>query len=138
MKKIIYTRPDGGLSVVHPVESLPEVIARLPKDATNVQVIEDSELPKDRTFRNAWKSTNGFIEHDMEKCREIHREKLRRLRKPKLEAADVEFIRALEQGLPTPEIAARKQALRDVTADPAIESATSPEELKSVIPAVLK
>ena len=46
---------------------------------------------------------------------------------------------AAEQDAATMEaVAARKQALRDVTADPAIEAARTPEELKGVWPEVLR
>jgi hypothetical protein len=148
MRKIVYTRPDGGVSVVTPVintypavEQITESGAeqrawdKLPADAINPQWVD--AVPVDRTFRNAWKAGAGCVEHDMVKCRDLHRERLRELRKPKLAAADVEFMRALESGKPTTEIIARKQALRDVTADPAIEAAQTPEELKVVIPKCL-
>jgi hypothetical protein len=109
----------------------------------------------DRYFRNAWKDAPGRTKPDvdMPKAREIHRTRLRRMRTPLLEALDVEYARAEEEGLAatTPEhnvivvnlkkkqaIIARKQALRDITADPAIEAAQTPEELKAVIPEVLR
>jgi hypothetical protein len=49
-------------------------------------------------------------------------------------------MRAQEQGdqAKADEIAAKKQALRDVTADPAIDAATTPDELKAVRPDVLE
>jgi len=80
-----------------------------------------------------------MITVDMTKAREIKRDQLRAERRPLLEQLDVEFMRAQEQGdqAKTDEIAARKQALRDVTADPAIDAATTPDELKAVRPAIL-
>lgn len=159
MKKIIFTKPDGSLAVVHPYinthtkvdgqivpipediteeEAVNRAISKLPPDAINPQVVDESVIPSDRTFRNAWAAAEGRVVHDMAKCRELHATYLRTLRKPLLEAADIEFMRALEQGLSTTEIVARKQALRDVTADPAIAEAKTPEELKAVIPAILK
>jgi len=76
---------------------------------------------------------------DMTKAREIKRDQLRAERKPLLEKLDVEFMRAQEQGDQTKadEIAAKKQALRDVTADPAIDAATTPDELKAARPEAL-
>jgi len=76
---------------------------------------------------------------DMTKAREIKRDQLRAERKPLLEQLDVEFMRAQEQGDQTKadEIAAQKQALRDVTADPAIDAATTPDELKAARPEAL-
>lgn len=111
----------------------------LPEEATNVRVIEPSEIPTDRTFRNAWKDEGGSITVDMPQAREIHRDYLRKLREPKLAALDIEYMRALETGniAEQERIAAEKQLLRDATAFPAIDAATTPEELKAAIPPVL-
>jgi len=81
-----------------------------------------------------------MITVDMTKAREIKRDQLRAERKPLLEQLDVEFMRAQEAGdtAKQQEIAAKKQALRDVTADPAIDDATTPDELKAVRPDVLE
>lgn len=103
------------------------------------QLVDHSLAPSDRTFRNAWKLDGGAIGVDMVKARELHRNKLRELRKPKLEALDVEYQRADEKGdtAEKKRVADKKQALRDVTADPAIEAAQTPEALKAVMPAAL-
>jgi len=76
---------------------------------------------------------------DMTKAREIKRDQLRAERRPLLEQLDVEFMRAVEAGDAEKQalIAERKQLLRDVTADPAIDAATTPDELKAVRPAIL-
>jgi len=52
---------------------------------------------------------------DLEKAKEIQKDKIRRARKPLLEKLDVDFVRALEFGGDTASIVAQKQALRDVT-----------------------
>jgi hypothetical protein len=149
MKAIVYTRPDGGCSIVHPApgarrpkETEAEFIERIrqkdvPKDATNVRVVGASEVPADRTFRNAWKSD---LTVDMVKAREIHREHLRQMRAPLLQALDVEYQIADERGDTTEKqrVATLKQALRDVTKDPAIEAASTPEAIKAVVPAALR
>ena len=49
------------------------------------------------------------------KAVEITKEAIRAYRKPKLEALDVDFQRALEQGEDTAQIIADKQVLRDMT-----------------------
>jgi hypothetical protein len=95
----------------------------------------------DRHFRNAWKDDGGHKPGvHMPKAREIHRENLRRLRAPLLEAADVSYMRADESGdqQEKKRIGERKRALRDVTDDPAIEAAQTPEELKAVMPEALR
>ncbi len=77
------------------------------------------------------------ISVDMNKARAIHRDRMRAARAPKLTALDVAFQRALETGSDTSIIVAQKQALRDVTSDPAIEAAQTPEELKAIWPTAL-
>jgi len=81
-----------------------------------------------------------MITVDMTKAREIKRDMVRAERKPLLEKLDVEYMRAQEakDTALQQEIAAKKQALRDVTADPAIDAATTPDELKAVRPSVLE
>ena len=71
-----------------------------------------------------------MINVNMNKARDIHRDKVRQARNPKLAAKDVEFQRALETGADTAAIVAAKQALRDAPAAANIEAATTPEELK--------
>lgn len=76
---------------------------------------------------------------NMEKAKEIKRNMIRAERDSILVDLDVQFMRAVEMGDAElqAEIAAKKQALRDATKDPAIEAATTPEELKAIRPAAL-
>jgi hypothetical protein len=78
----------------------------------------------------------SIITINMSKAREIHRDRLRRMRVPKLAALDVASIRAMETNdtARLAEIAKQKQTLRDVTADPRIDAAATPEALSAVIP----
>ena len=69
-----------------------------------------------------------MITIDIEKAKEIVKEKLRLDRKPLLEAQDVLFQRALETGADTTDIVAEKQRLRDITND--VDAMTTEEELK--------
>lgn len=182
MKRIVYQRSDGGLSVVHPFEGArlalavtvdgvtrssecpqtvdsfyrrwpvagavvdwaeteDEFVSRLAeKEAAKGRtpiIVEEVGVPTDRTFRDAWQLSGTKIEHNMEKCRSIHRQRLRALRAPLLAALDVEWMQATEQGKSTVEIVAKKQALRDCTAYAPIEAATTPEELHVAVPPVL-
>lgn len=148
-RKIVYTRPDGGISIVYPVFNLndPEgwteadsekrAWDKLPADAINPRFVDDAQLPTDRYFRDAWKHD---LTVDMVKAREIHKDRLRAQRAPLLAALDIEYQIADEKGDAAAKktVADKKQALRDVTDDPAIASAATPEELKAAIPAVLK
>lgn len=73
---------------------------------------------------------------NMQKAKEIKKEMIRVQRKPMLEELDVQMLRAIEQGdtVKQTEIAAKKQALRDATADSCIANAKTPDELKAAIP----
>ena len=70
-----------------------------------------------------------MITIDMAKAKEIVKEKLRRDRKPLLEAQDVLFQRALETSADTTDIVAEKQRLRDITND--VDAMTTEEQLKT-------
>ena len=56
-----------------------------------------------------------MIKINLDKAKEIQKDKLRAARKPLLEKLDVDFVRALELGTDTTPITTQKQALRDVT-----------------------
>ena len=68
---------------------------------------------------------------DMAKAREIHKNKIREARTPKLAELDIEFQKALETGASTTDIVAKKQALRDAPADSGIASASDADALKA-------
>ena len=72
----------------------------------------------------------SIIKTDMTKAKEMHKNRIREVRKPKLAALDVEFQKALENSDDTTEIVSKKKALRDAPANSAIESAKTESELK--------
>lgn len=65
---------------------------------------------------------------DINKAKEITKDRLRVERKPLLEAQDVLFQRALETGADTSAIVAEKQRLRDITK--LVDTKNTLEELK--------
>jgi hypothetical protein len=140
MKFYSIPKTDGGVAIMQ-ADGDPRVeVLRWSQDqidlvdVNGIVEIDPSAIPNDRTFRSAWKSDLAI---DMDKARDIHRDKLRRLREPKLAALDVELSRAFNDPIKQGEIEAKRRALRDVTADPAIDAAKTPEELKAVIPGPL-
>lgn len=66
---------------------------------------------------------------NISKAKEIHKNKIRTARKPKLDDLDVEFQKAQETSASTTDIIAKKQALRDAPAASAIDSASTTDEL---------
>ena len=69
-----------------------------------------------------------IININIDKAKEITKNKLRQERKPLLEALDIEFIKAQEIGADTSAIVTEKQRLRDITKQ--VDSMTTVEELK--------
>lgn len=131
MKKLIYVRPDGGVSVVVPVakEHIERVLGPLTDEQYEAHVIErsippgvpyreieDSDLPH-REFRNAWidVTPDSCIDIDCAKARDIALEHLRARRNAKLAESDVEVAREMEQGAVSQATKDKRQALRNAT-----------------------
>jgi len=71
-----------------------------------------------------------MITINLDKAKEITKDRLRAERKPLLEAQDVAFQRAIESNSDTSEIVAEKQRLRDITK--LADEATTIDELKNI------
>ena len=89
-------------------------------------------VPSDRTFRGAWTFNGDAVEIDMDKARDIHKDNLRAERAPRLEALDVDYMKALEAGSGADAIAAKKETLRNITADAKIANAADADALKAL------
>lgn len=89
MKKIIYTRQDGGVSILYPAQKeivgkiIPSVLNMtddeylefiknkdVPEDAINTKIVDESYVPTDRTNRNEWVDKGDKIEPDENKVQE--------------------------------------------------------------------
>jgi hypothetical protein len=71
-----------------------------------------------------------MITINLDKAKAITKDRLRAERTSLLQAQDVAFQRALEEGADTTAIVAEKQRLRDITQ--LVDQATSTEELKAL------
>lgn len=67
---------------------------------------------------------------NMNKAKDITKERLRRERKPLLEEQDILFMKAQETGNDTTTIVAEKQRLRDITNS--VNSCSTTDELKAL------
>ena len=74
-----------------------------------------------------------MITVNLDKAKQITKDKIRKTRKPLLEAQDVVFQRALESGEDSTAIVAEKQRLRDLT-NP-VDDCTDTDALKALIEA---
>ena len=58
--KIVYKNPDGSISIIHPTQealefmTIEEIAKKDVPTGFSYWIIEDSEIPSDRSFRNAW------------------------------------------------------------------------------------
>jgi hypothetical protein len=102
----------------------------IPHGATEVTIVEAETLPIKDELRNAWRCVKGTIIFDLEKSKELTKQRLRVVREEKLKALDSQFLQALETGAPTNSIVSQKQILRDVTAR--VDKATTVEELRII------
>ena len=71
-----------------------------------------------------------MITINLDKAKDITKERLRIERKPLLEAEDIKFMQAQESGADTTAIVAEKQRLRDITN--LADSCTTTDELKAL------
>lgn len=154
--KVLGTYADGGVAVIAfvtrsfradgslhwerepTVEAIDAECAKLsqvlPSPIVSWRIVADDAIPADRDYRNAWIDTGNAVGHHMPRARELHRDKLRRAREPRLAALDVEYQRAdeREDRAEKRRLAALKQALRDAPADPRIDAATTIAQLRAI------
>lgn len=146
-KAIIYTRPDGGVSVLHPAprarregETEDGFAARIaagcvPGGATDVRIVDAAAIPVDRTFRNAWRVNGSGVYCEMVAAKGIARDMLRAERVERFKTIDGQWMRAMGRGdtAAASAIEAKRETLRNWPADPRIEACGAPDELKAVI-----
>tara|TARA_A100001515_G_scaffold76394_1_gene60718 strand:+ start:712 stop:1197 length:486 start_codon:yes stop_codon:yes gene_type:complete len=148
MKMIIYNDPETGILVemwpclheINPVTNKPftvqEVADKDVPDGVSYSIVEDSSVPTDLSFRDAWKgvgigTTGATITEDITKAKEIHKTNIRLARASKFTDLDIEYQRALETSADTSTIVAKKQALRDAPAASGITTAANVTDLKT-------
>ena len=142
MSKIIYTNSDGTVSIVQPVLTeinpntgkpftIEEIAEKDIEKGISYEIVDDSAIPTDRSFRDAWKQNDKTIETDIDKAKEIHKTNIREARTSKLQELDVEFQKAQETSADTSDIVAKKQALRDAPAAAGISTAATETDLKA-------
>jgi len=117
MQYIIFTNESGGVSLCIPTGELPieQVQAKDVPAGTPSFIVDANELPQDdHDFFNAWEQTDGVVSVNLDKAKEITKNRLRFERTALLTAQDVLFQRALEIGADTTAIVAEKQRLRNL------------------------
>jgi|688.fasta_scaffold231248_1 hypothetical protein len=128
----------GNVCVCYPTGdiSIDEVLTKdCPKEAI---VIDENLLPQgdNSYFFDAWELNGDEISVNLNKAKEITKDRLRVERKPQLEALDVQMLRNFSNQEMLVEIEAKKQILRDATKQ--VDTMTTIEELKAASLPVLE
>ena len=102
------------------------------KDGATIDA-STATMPSDRHFRDAWKLTGSVIAEDITAAKVIFKDKIRKVRKPLLEAEDIAYMKALEADDASAKTASanKKKKLRDAPAASAIDSADTIDKLKA-------
>jgi hypothetical protein len=134
MPFIIYPQQDNKLAIIIPTGDVNDCIKDVPADTP--YTIVDSLEGIDNDYFDGFVYAHGEAVGDISKCKEIHLNKFRAARSPKLAALDIAFFKAVEtsNAVNQAEIATQKQELRDVTKTTLAD--TLPE-IKAVWPSCL-
>ena len=103
------------------------------KDGNSIETSKATSKPSDRHFRNAWSLSGTVISEDMTTAKTLFKEKIRQVRQPLLEAQDVLYMKAIEDGDSSAQstVATKKKELRDAPAASAITNADTITKLKA-------
>lgn len=113
---IIFTNPNGGVSVCIPTGELPIEAVQAKDTPAGSIIVNTSDLPNEHNdFFDAWELVEGKVEVSLSKAKEITKKRLRAEREPLMSVQDVAFQRALEEGADTTVIIAEKNRLRAIT-----------------------
>ena len=138
MKRIIFQNESGGVSVIIPSGELSiEQVAKKDVPAgVPYEIVDVSEVPSDRTFREAWVMGDCCIDHDLDKCKAIGHDRRRAARAEEFKPYD-EIIAKQIPGVTAVEAEEARQAIRDkyATIQDAIESAEDPDAIKAALEA---
>lgn len=150
-RRIVYQRPDGGVSVVVPspryvaqlmaegmseAEAIAAVRAKdVPPDATDVAEADQDDIPTDRTFRDAWRRDGTRpIRVDMPAARQIHRQRLEQRAAERARVLREQYLEADEDGdtARAQQIRQRVRGMRQRIAALDLDAAQTPEELAAI------
>lgn len=130
MKIYLIENTNGSISIMRILDKNTTITKELKKQeitALSYKEIKESDIPKDRTYRNAW---NKDLLVDMPTARIIQMDKIRQLRDEKLAILDIETLKGID-------VQAEKQVLRDLPETFDLSTAKTPNELKILIPSYL-
>lgn len=95
-KRIIYENSNGGVSVIIPSQeyleshAIEELAQKDVPTGTNYKIVDVSEIPSDRLFRDAWVINGEKVDHDITKAKNIAHAMRRESRAKEFAPLDVE------------------------------------------------
>ena len=102
--KVIIKKPDGKIRILHPAPgalerglSLEDLAKKALQPGETWELVEDSAIPAERYFRNAWSDKKGKIEVNVDKAAAIKMDNLRIARNEELAIKDGESAQASEE-----------------------------------------
>ena len=127
-RRIIFRENNGAIKIVIPAPKALqainiETIANKASKGLPWRIIDKSELPMTREFREAWRDINNSIQIDMIKARELHMDRIRKARNIRLKELDIEQLKGNDVQL-------QKQVLRDIPQVFDLSSEDTAEKLK--------
>ena len=134
---IIYTQDNGTVAIIRPTEealaimTIEQIAAKDVPAGVPFEIVDDSTIPADRTFRNAWEHSNSAINISMPKAQDIAHDKRRAARSVEFAPLDIKAT--------IPSEAVKAEAARQVVRDKYsaiqlnIDSALSASELKLIV-----
>lgn len=143
MKRIIYQNDKGTVSVITPAPEYLEThtvedvaLKDVPK-GKEYHIIDTTDLPPDRTFRNAWVIDEGKPIEDLEKSKVIAHEKRREAREKEFAPYDEIIIKQIP-GNDLVKAERARQAIRDkyATIQTQMDGAETVGELKALLPSI--
>jgi hypothetical protein len=133
--RIIFQNESGGVSVIVPTGSVELALKDVPPGVP-YEIVEATDIPSDRFFRNAWIADGAAVAVDLGKAKDIGHDK-RRAQRAKEFAPFDEIIAKQIPGLDASEAEANRQAIREKYAliQDVIEGASNPGEIKLALEA---
>lgn len=106
----------------------PEEVLSSVDSSYNARIFDDSDFPGNLNELPFWNYDGEEITYDLEKFRELIRNRLRAHREVLFKKLDIDFMKALEVSADFSAIVAEKERLRDITS--IVDTVNSVDELR--------
>jgi len=141
--RVIFPKPDGGVSIAIPTDeflqthTMEDVAAQVVPAGVPYAIVEDSEIPSDRFFRDAWAVNGSSIEVRLDKAKVIAHDRRRAAREKDFAPFD-DIIAKQIPGASAQQAEAERQKIRDKYAamQTAIDAAQTPNAIKAALEGV--